>query len=150
MSQALKLRCGRHWILAPALDVLTLQPFGAAMAPAGPRRVDRQPLTLDGRILLGEPPFADTDGRVVMQLGPSLSESVRIIVDLVEGLVETSSGGLSPLPPALYRLRPYFNAVWSEGEFRPIALRLRPAGELPMGLFALRRRMRRAALRVAS
>ena len=150
MTQALKLRCGRHWILAPALDVLGLEPFDLAAAPAGAGRIDRRDLTLDGRTLLDEPRCASPAGQVAVQLGRSPAESVRIIVDLVDGLVETAAGGRWPFPPALGRLKPFFNALWSEGEFQPIALSLRPVSELPLATFALRRRMRRAALLVAS
>lgn len=148
MSEFLEVRCGAHRFLVPSADVSSIEVLDGALVPFSGRRVPRELIILDGRVLAGGAAAGVPQSAVALRTACRDRIETSIVVDQVGALVHCESTAIEPLPHAVARLQPFFSGVWRDDAAGEYLFCVRPHGEFPLASLVWRRLIRRAALTV--
>jgi hypothetical protein len=150
MNEFIEVRCGPYRFLVPSEDITAIEFLDGRMAPLPRRRAPRMPLMLDGRALAGNCGAGPMERGVALRVSWSERIEARVVVDQAGTMIRLEPAALEPLPRAVAHLRPFFVGVWRDAANQRYLYCLRPRHELPIGGFAWRRRIRRAALMIVT
>jgi hypothetical protein len=146
MNEFIAVRCGAYRFLVPSEDIASIEFFDERLDPLPHRRTPHMPLTLDGRALAANSAAARIERGVALRLSSDDRSEARVIVDHAGTMIRLEPETLEPLPRAVAELRSFFAGVWRDPSLQQYLFCLRPRQQLPIGRFAWRRRIRRAAL----
>ncbi|MGA2288747.1 MAG: hypothetical protein ABSG20_09865 [Bradyrhizobium sp.] len=146
VSEFLEVRCGLHRFLVLSADIDSIEVLKGVPEPFGGKRVPRQSLLLDGRVLAGNETGRDWEYGVALRAAKRTPLQTRVAVDQVGALIHCDPGAIEPLPRAVMHLRVCFSGVWREPASQQYLFCVRPRHELALESMFWRRRIRRAAM----